>query len=111
MKKFQCGVRGYDTSIDNLGWMCHIKNVKNEGDMGKDLCQKIEQIYPDIGQCGIDMNVSYDDDNERWKVHLKKDNKSLDTFLEPGDAELCMEGKQCVSLGIEIRQLKDNIRT
>ncbi len=73
--------------------------------------QKIEQIYPGIGQCGIDINVSYDDDNERWKVHLKKDNKSLDTFLEPGDAELCMEGKQCVSLGIEISQLKDNIGT
>ena len=75
----------------------------------KELCQKIEQIYPDIGQCGIDIKVSYDDDNERWKVHLKKDNKSLDTFLEPDDVELCMEGKQCVSLGIEIRQLKDNI--
>lgn len=75
------------------------------------LCHKIEQIYPDIGKCGIDINVSYDDDNERWKVHLKKDNKSLDTFLEPGDAELCMDGKQCVSLGIEIRQLKDNIGT
>lgn len=76
-----------------------------------ELCHKIEQIYPDIGKCGIDINVSYDDDNERWKVHLKKDNKSLDTFLEPGDAELCMDGKQCVSLGIEIRQLKDNIGT
>jgi len=73
------------------------------------LCKKIEQIYPDIGQCGIDINVSYDHDNERWKVHLKKDNKSLETFLEPGDAELCMEGRQCVSLGIEISQLKDNI--
>lgn len=76
-----------------------------------ELCHKIEQIYPDIGKCGIDINVSYDDDNERWKVHLKKDNKSLDHFLEPGDVELCMDGKQCVSLGIEIRQLKDNIGT
>ena len=74
-----------------------------------ELCQKIEQIYPDIGRCGIDINVSYDDDNGRWKVHLKKENKSLDTFLEPGDAELCMEGRQCISLGIEISQLKDNI--
>ena len=73
------------------------------------LCQKIEQIYPKIGKCGINVSVSYDDDNERWKVHLKKDNKSLETFLEPGDAELCMEGRQCVSLGIEISQLKDNI--
>jgi len=76
-----------------------------------ELCQKIEQIYPKIGKCGIDVNVSYDDNNDRWKVHLKKDNKSLDTFLEPGDAELCMEDKQCVSLGIELSQLKENIGT
>ncbi|WP_320039872.1 hypothetical protein [uncultured Desulfobacter sp.] len=78
--------------------------------MNKDeLCHKIEQIYPDIGTCGIDVKVEYDDDNERWKVFLKKDNKSLETFLEPGDAELCLEGRQCVSLGIEISQLKDNV--
>lgn len=80
--------------------------------MNKDeLCNKIEQIYPDIGTCGIDVKVDYDDNNERWKVFLKKDNKSLETFLEPGDAELCLEGKQCVSLGIEISQLKDNVES
>jgi len=80
--------------------------------MNKDeLCHKIEQIYPDIGTCGIDVKVDYDDKNERWKVFLKKDNKSLETFLEPGDAELCLEGKQCVSLGIEISQLKDNVES
>lgn len=78
--------------------------------MNKDeLCRKIEEIYPDIGACGIDVKVSYDDDNERWKVFLKKDNKSLETFLEPGDAELCLQGRQCVSLGIEINELKDNV--
>jgi hypothetical protein len=78
--------------------------------MNKDeLCHKIEEIYPDIGECGIDVKVSYDDDNERWKVFLKKDNKALETFLEPGDAELCLQGRQCVSLGIEISQLKDNV--
>jgi len=42
-------------------------------------------------------------------VDLKKDKHELKTFLEEGDAEKCMEGKQCVSLGIEIAQLKANI--
>lgn len=69
----------------------------------------IEQVYPDIGKCGIDLDVAYDTEHSRWKVFLKKDNKSLETFLEAGDAELCMEGRQCVCLGIEISQLKDNI--
>ncbi len=107
MKTFKDTVRNYEYSIDNLGWMVQIKHKTDKNE----LCKKIERIYPDIGKCGIDFNVSYDDDNGRWKVHLKKDNKSLDTFLEPGDAELCMDGKQCLSLGIEISQLKDNIGT
>ena len=74
-----------------------------------ELCQKIKEIYPDIGECGIDVDVNYDDDQDRWTVDLKKDQHHLKTFLEEGDAELCMQGKQCVSLGIEIAQLKDNV--
>jgi len=74
-----------------------------------ELCQKIREIYPDIGECGIDVDANYDDEQERWVVDLKKDQHHLKTFLEEGDAELCMQGKQCVSLGIEIAQLKDNI--
>jgi hypothetical protein len=75
----------------------------------EDLCSKIIEIYPDIGECGIDVNVEYDDINGRWQVNLKKDGTEMKTFLEPSDAELCIKGKQCVSLGIEINQLKDTI--
>lgn len=75
----------------------------------EEICNKIQEIYPDIGECGIDIDVSYDENNGRWTVDLKKDEKKLKTFLEPGDAELCIEGKQCVSLSIEINQLKDSI--
>ena len=74
-----------------------------------ELCEKIRTIYPDIGECGIDIDVKYDDDQKSWIVQLKKDNHELKTFLEDGDAELGMLGKQCVSLGIEIAQLKGNI--
>ena len=74
-----------------------------------ELCEKIREIYPDIGECGIDVDVNYDNDQDRWVVDLKKDQNHLKTFLEEGDAELCLQGKQCVSLGIEIAQLKDNI--
>ncbi|HCY87143.1 MAG TPA: hypothetical protein DHV36_18565 [Desulfobacteraceae bacterium] len=78
--------------------------------MDKDqLCKKIQEIYPDIGECGIDVDVAFDETNNRWRVGLKRGSKSLSTFLEPGDAKLCMSGQQCVSLGLEIRQLKDNI--
>ncbi len=74
-----------------------------------ELCAKIVEIYPDIGTCGIDIDVNYDDEQQRWVVGLDKDNHHVKTFLEAGDAELCLMGKQCVSLGIEINQLKDTV--
>jgi hypothetical protein len=75
----------------------------------EELCQKIVSLYPDIGICGIDVNVEFDKTNNTWVVDLKKDQHRLKTYLEDGDAEFCMEGKQCVSLGIEIAQLRANI--
>ena len=75
----------------------------------KALCDKIRELYPDVGECGIDVDVDYDEDQKSWTVKLKKDHIELKTFLEDEDANLCMDGKQCVSLGLEIAQLKDNI--
>jgi hypothetical protein len=75
----------------------------------KMLCEKIRQLYPDIGECGIDVDVEYDQGQKAWVVHLKKDNQRLKTFLEDGDAEKCMLGQKCVGLGIEIAQLRANI--
>ena len=75
----------------------------------EELCNKIIDIYPDIGRCGIEVQVEYDADQKRWVVDLQKNGHELKTFLEDGDAEKCLEGIQCVSLGIEIAQLRGNI--
>ena len=75
----------------------------------QELCAAIHELYPDLGACGIDMKVERDDKQDRWVVYLKKDGKELKTYLEPGDTERCMQGIQCVNLGIEINQLKDSI--
>lgn len=73
------------------------------------LCQKIREIYPDVGECGIDVEADFDSASGRWTVHLKKGSKHLKTYLEEGDAELCLQGQECVSLGIEINQLRDSL--
>jgi hypothetical protein len=73
------------------------------------LCEKIRSVHKDIGKCGIDINVEYSTDNKAWVVHLKKENFKLKTYLEPEDANICMDGKQCIGLGMQISQLKDNI--
>ena len=75
----------------------------------KELCEKIRGIYPDIGQCGIDVDVEYDDTKKAWIVDLKKGSQALKTHLEPEEADQCMDGKQCVSLGLQVAQLKANI--
>jgi hypothetical protein len=74
-----------------------------------ELCEKIRTIYPDIGECGIDIDVNYDQDQRSWVVYLKKDKHELKTFLEDSDAERCLLGEKCVGLGIEIAQLRANI--
>ncbi|MCJ7616760.1 MAG: hypothetical protein MUO43_09520 [Desulfobacterales bacterium] len=74
-----------------------------------ELCEKIKNIFPDVGECGIDVKVDYDNDKKAYLVNLKKDNHKLKTYLEPEDADTCMEGKQCVGLGLQIAQLRANI--
>jgi hypothetical protein len=74
-----------------------------------ELCEKIKNIFPDVGECGIDVKVDYDNDKKAYLVDLKKDNHELKTYLEPEDADTCMEGKQCVGLGLQIAQLRANI--
>lgn len=74
-----------------------------------ELCEKIKSIYPDIGECGADITVDYDETKKAWIVDLKRGEHRLKTHLEPEDADLCMAGKQCVGLGIQIAQLRSNI--
>jgi len=46
------------------------------------LCEKIRELYPDIGECGIDVDVDYDEEQKSWTVNLKKDHIELKHFLE-----------------------------
>ena len=75
----------------------------------KELCEKITALYPDIGACGIDIDVTYDEEKKSWVVDLKKDAHELKHYLDVPDADNCIEGKQCGSLGLEIAQLRKNI--
>ncbi len=75
----------------------------------KQLCEKITKIYPEIGVCGIDIDVRKDSKEQMWVIDLKKDTHNLSHFLDIMDAKRCMDGKQCVALGLEIAQLQKNI--
>jgi len=74
-----------------------------------ELCAKIKSVYPEIGECGIDVTVDYDEGKKAYVVDLKKDKHELTTHMEPEDADACMDGKQCVGLTMQVVQLKKNI--
>jgi hypothetical protein len=71
----------------------------------QELCEKIIELYPDIGLCGIDVVVDFDRAYKKWVVNLKEGGRKRKTYLDDEDVQLCMRGKQCVSLGMEIAQL------
>ena len=73
------------------------------------LCKKITELYPDIGECGIDIEVNFDADKNAWLVDLKKDEHELKHYLDLPEADECVEGNKCVPLGLEIAQLRKNI--
>jgi hypothetical protein len=77
----------------------------------KELCESIRSLYPEIGECGIGVEANFDETKKVWVVELKKEGHQLKTFLEPPDADSCMEGKQCVSLTLQIAQLMANIKS
>lgn len=75
----------------------------------KNCVRRSRRFSPEIGACGIDLMVDYDKNNKAWVVDLKKNKYELKTFLKDSEAQQCMDGKQCVSLGLQIGQLRKNI--
>ena len=73
----------------------------------EEICRKIQSIYPDIGECGIDVEVDFDEEQHSLVVYLRKGNKEVKHFLPNEDAEACLIGRKCVGLGVEIAQLRD----
>ena len=70
------------------------------------LCDKIREMYPDMGTCDKDLNVDWDDQRKAWVVDFAKGPHRLRHYLEDEDAAACLEGGQCVGLGIEFGQFR-----
>jgi len=50
----------------------------------EELCHKIKEVFPEIGSCGINLKVDYDDSEKAWVVDLKKgDQNSRPTSKSP----------------------------
>ena len=74
------------------------------------LCEKIRSIYPEVGDCDMDVEVEWDEEKGTWIIDLRAGAHDLQTHLEPDDAKDCLKGKKCVNLGVQIAQLKSNVQ-
>jgi hypothetical protein len=76
---------------------------------GDKLCSMIKDHYPSIGECGIDVKVDWDNSKKVWVIDFKRGGRIVTADMEPDDAALCMEGKECPSLKIKIDNMMADI--
>ena len=69
---------------------------------------KILEMYPEIKQYGISVNLSFDEQKNAYIVKFEKDGHELTTHLEKKDADECMEDVKCVYFGVQIEQFVKN---
>jgi hypothetical protein len=72
----------------------------------KTICKTIENIFPEKGECGKDINVEWDKKNNAYIVEYLENGKKARTFLEPEDAALCIDKDRCLDLAFQVNQVR-----
>lgn len=70
------------------------------------LCDKIREIYPEMGGCDTDLNVNWKAEQKAWAVDFTKGPHRIRHYLENADAAACLKEQQCIGLGIEFGQFR-----
>ena len=73
----------------------------------KEICKKVTEFNPDLGVCGIDIETVYSRPKRSWVIVSKKGDHDIIHFLDRNDIKACLYEKQCVSLGLDMAQLKE----
>lgn len=69
---------------------------------------KLYEMYPELMKNRIVLRLSFDDEKNAWVVGFVKGDKNRHAFLDKNDADMCMDGQQCIYLGVLVAQyIKD----
>lgn len=71
---------------------------------------KIMEMYPEIAQNEISISLNFSREKKVYIMKLRKDLHELTTHLEKKDIDECMDGIECVHLGVQIGQFSENFR-
>jgi hypothetical protein len=72
---------------------------------------KLREMYPEIQKHDLGLSLSFDEKKDAWVVQLFKGKHDLTTHLERKDAEACLDGVQCIYLGVQIGQFVKNFES
>ncbi|BEQ13366.1 hypothetical protein [Desulfoferula mesophila] len=73
-----------------------------------DLAAKLKEMYPEINEHKLDLDLEFKPENDYWVIKLSKGDHLMHTLLDQKDALACIEGTQCVYLGVQIGQFVKN---
>jgi len=72
------------------------------------LKEKVMEMFPDIEKYRMDCNLTFDEAKNAYIIKLSKGEHLLTTHLDKPDADACMQGKECVHLGVQMAQFVKN---
>lgn len=72
------------------------------------LKDKILEMYPEIEDYRVEVGLDFDDSTNAYRLTFKRGTEALMTRLEKKDADDCINGIKCVSLGIQVAQFMKN---
>ncbi len=74
------------------------------------LKSKVLDMYPEIARMGVVSSLLWDDDKKAYVFKLSKGRHELATYIDKTDADKCMDGLECIHLGVQIRQFLENFK-
>ncbi len=72
------------------------------------LKEKIMEMYPEVSEHGVSVGLDFSKEKKAYVVKFKIDQHELTTHIEKKDADECMDGIKCITLGIQVGQFIAN---
>jgi hypothetical protein len=74
------------------------------------LKDKVLEMYPEVEKLGVVSSMLWDEDKKAYVFKLSKGRHELSTYIDKADADKCMNGVECIHLGVQVRQFLENFK-
>lgn len=68
------------------------------------LSSKIKDMFPELGQDGVTLDVKEMPGMNSWEIRLTKSGHEMTACLDFKDAQNCLDGKECTAFTSEVGQ-------